>query len=444
MSAVRRNHQEPPSPHFAPLQAVEIEIGEQLPSLPAEVGSLGVPYAAAVCLVRLHGKPIGYLHIDLSCGSLDAEALAKRLQADLGEEIARHLRRDGLDGEQVLTAGGIAGPNPPPCVGSYDRLVEQAPSVSVVIPTRNRPDSAVIALRSLLRSRYPAERYEVIVVDNASGADAPFVLSEADASTGVPVRVVKERAPGGSNARNAGLRAAEGELVAFVDDDAVVDRYWLGSIVLAFGQGERVAAAAGLIVPREMETPAQLWFEGFVTTVRRFDSLLLDLREPPAESPLFPFAVGDLGSGQNMAFRRDVLIGIGGFDPALGTATPTLGGEDIDALLRVLLADYAVVYEPAAIVTHAQEREFAQVERRVWGYGVGLTACLTKAVLEHPRLVPDLLRKLPRGIAYALDSRSPKNEGKPEDYPRRWTRLELRGMLWGPVAYALARRGVRS
>ena len=341
----------------------------------------------------------------------------------------------------MLGAGGIQGPNPPPCVASYDSLLEQAPLVSVVIPTRNRPDSAVIALRSLLNSRYPGERYEVIVVDNASGADAPFVLSEADASTGVPVRVVKELAPGGSNARNAGLRAAEGEIVAFVDDDAVVDRYWLGSIVLTFGRGERVAAAAGLIVPREMETPAQVWFEGFVTTVRRFDSLLLDLREPPADLPLFPFAVGDLGSGQNMAFRRDVLLAIGGFDPALGTATPTLGGEDIDALLRVLLADHAVVYEPAAIVTHAQEREYAQVERRVWGYGVGLTACLTKAVLQHPRLLLDFLRKLPRGIAYALDSRSPKNEGKPEDYPRRWTRLELRGMLWGPVAYALARRG---
>jgi Glycosyltransferase like family 2 len=200
-----------------------------------------------------------------------------------------------------------------------------------------------------------------------------------------------------------------------------------------------VGGVAGMVVPREMETAPQVWFEGYASTIRRFDPVVLDLQAPPPDLPLFPFTVGDLGSGQNMAFRRRALAELGGFDSALGTATPTLGGEDVEAMLRVLLAGQRVVYEPAAIVRHAQEREFAAVERRVYGYGVGLTACLTKAVVANPALLRDLLPKLPHGFAYAVSPRSPKNRDKQKDFPARWTRLELRGMLMGPALYGLGR-----
>jgi glycosyltransferase involved in cell wall biosynthesis len=66
-----------------------------------------------------------------------------------------------------------------------------------------------------------------------------------------------------------------------------------------------------------------------------------------------------------------------------------------------------------------------------------------KVLGEHPRLLPELLRKLPRGLAYALSPRSAKNEGKPPDYPGRLTRLELRGMAYGPLAYRKSRRNRR-
>ena len=95
--------------------------------------------------------------------------------------------------------------------------------------------------------------------------------------------------------------------------------------------------------------------------------------------------------------------------------------------------------EPRAIVRHAHLRDFEQFERRVWGYGVGLSACLTKALVKHPGLILQLLRKLPMGLAYALSPRSPKNVDKPADYPGRLTRLELRGMAYGPLAYARSR-----
>ncbi len=428
------------------MRILDVELGEPLPALEEAGTNSTVRYEAALCLVRLHGSPLGSVQVELSPGGVDPERLARQIQAELGAEIDHHLQRDGLGPADILGAEGLRPVDRPPCVAPLDDLLQRAPTVSVVIPTRNRPASALETLHSVLRSNYPGDRYEVIVVDNGSGADERVTLSGVEAPGGVEVRLVTEASPGGANARNAGLDAATGDIVAFCDDDVLVDRDWLASLALALESGERVGGAAGLTLPRELETPAQVWYEGFASAVvRGFDTRILDRRDPPKDRPLFPFTIGDFGSGENFAFRRELLSELGGFDPALGTATPTHGGEDVEAMFRVLLADRQVIYAPRAIVRHAHQREFEQFERRVWGYGVGLSACLSKVLLEHPRLLPELLRKLPRGLVYALSPSSAKNEGKPADYPARLTRLELRGMAYGPIAYARSRiRGRRS
>jgi glycosyltransferase involved in cell wall biosynthesis len=194
-----------------------------------------------------------------------------------------------------------------------------------------------------------------------------------------------------------------------------------------------------MTLPGALETPAQRWVEGFGGRVRGFDICVFDLTDPPADQPLFPFTVGDLGAGRNMAFRRDLLIDQGGFDPALGPGTLAHDGDDIEALFRILLSGHQIVHDPAAIVWHAHPREYRELHQRVWGYGVGLTACLTKAIATHPRLLLDLMRKLPRGVAFALSSKSAKNVGRQRDFPSSLVRLELRGMAYGPIAYARSR-----
>lgn len=429
-------------PDFAPMRVLDVEVGEALPRL--EPGGEGeVAYGEALCLVRLHGAPLGSVRVELPAGGLEPALLAEAIQAELGPAIAEHLDGEGSGPPAALGAGGLRSEAPPACRAPLDDLRRRAPRVSVVIPTRNRPASALETLRSVLGSDYPHDRFEAIVVDNGSGADERVDVSATAAGTDVAVRLLAEPEPGGSNARNAGLHAASGEIVAFCDDDVLVDRDWLASLALAFDLDERVGGAAGLTLPRELETPAQVWYEGFASAERGFHRRVLDRRQPPPDRPLFPFTIGDLGSGENFAFRRQLLIDLGGFDPSLGTATATLGGEDVEAMLRVLLAGRQVVYEPRAIVRHAHQREFEQFERRVWGYGVGLTACLSKALVSHPSLLPELLRKLPGGLAYALSPSSAKNEGKPTDYPGRLTRLELRGMAYGPLAYARSRRARR-
>ena len=426
------------SPEFAPMRVLDLELGEPLPTLGVDATGGG----EALCLVRLHGAPLGTIRVEIPAAGLAPELLAQLVQAELGPAIERHLLDDGIDGAR-LDASGIQAGEHPPCRCAREALLAHAPQVSVVIPTRNRPASALETLHSVLQSDYPRDRLEVIVVDNGSGEDERVALGDLESADGATVRLLSEEAPGGSNARNAGLRAARGEIVAFTDDDVLVDSGWLASLVGVFEQDDRVGGAAGLTAPRELETPAQVWYEGFASAERGFERRVLDRRDPPADRPLFPFTIGDLGSGENFAFRRELLIELGGFDPGLGTATETLGGEDVEAMFRVLLADRKVVYEPAAIVRHAHQREFEQFERRVWGYGVGLTACLSKVLREHPRLLPELLRKLPGGLAYALSPSSAKNETKPADYPGRLTRLELRGMAYGPLAYARSRRRLR-
>jgi glycosyltransferase involved in cell wall biosynthesis/GT2 family glycosyltransferase len=438
MKVSERQRREPASPDFVPVRMDDVEIGAPLPALPAGDPRTGLSYGSSLCVVRLHGRPLGLIRVELPPEGLSAHALAARIQAELADEVGQHLSDDGLP-PSALDAGGIPGPEPPLCAIALGELLREAPSVSVVICTRDRPDSVKTTVRSILACRYPPERLEVIVVDNASRTDAVARLSQDDFEGEVPFRVVQEPAPGLSNARNKGVREATGEIVVFADDDVEVDRDWLAMLVAPFARGERVGATSGTTLPGALETPAQRWVEGFGGRVRGFETRVFDLLDPPADQPLFPFTVGDLGAGRNMAFRRDVLIEQGGFDPALGPGTLAHDGDDIEALLRVLLSERQVVHEPAAIVWHAHPRDYEELEQRVWGYGIGLTACLTKALITHPALLGDLLRKLPRGLAFALSSGSAKNAGRQADFPKALVRLELRGMAYGPIAYARSR-----
>lgn len=429
---------EPASPDFAPVRIDEVEIGSPLPELPPGATRAGRPFVASLCLVRLHGRPLGTVEVGLPPGGLPADALAARIEAELAEKIAEHLRHDGLGGER-LGAAGLRANGQPPCLAPREELLAAPPTVSVVICTRDRPESVRETLGSILACRYPAERWEAIVVDNAAEANASIDQLASELSGPVPVRVLHEPEAGLSNARNRGLRDAGGEITVFADDDVEVDRDWLTTLVAPFGRGERVGATSGMTLPGALETPAQRWTEGFGGRARDFDARVFDLDAPPDDRPLFPFTVGDLGAGRNMAFRRELLTDLGGFDPALGPGTLAHDGDDIEALLRVLLAGHAIVHDPAAIVWHAHPSEYPELRDRVWGYGIGLTACLTKAIGDRPSLLIDLVRKLPRGLAFALSPRSAKNLGRQRDFPRSLVRRELLGMAYGPLAYARSR-----
>jgi O-antigen biosynthesis protein len=443
---MRRSRPDPASPGFSPASVEEIELSAPLPNLSGRETAAGTPFGSALCLVRLHGRPLGLIEAGLPSGGIDPGALADLVQAELGEAVERHLSEDGLP-LATVTADGIAAPEAPRCTVAREALLDRAPRASVVIVTRGRPQRVLRTARSIAAGSYPKDRYEVIVVDTPEQGTPPLSFEPDALGESLPLRVLVEPEPGISRARNAGLREASGEFVVFADDDVDVDRDWLASLIAGFGLGDRVDAVSGPTLPDTLQTPAEYWFQGFGGLVRGFETRVYSLDDRPPDQPLFPFVPGALGSGRVMAFRRDRLRDLGGFDPALGPPTPTLAGEDIEALLRVLLAGGQVVHEPAALVRHAHPRDYRTLRRRAWGYGLGLSACLTKSVIDHPGLLPELLRKLPRGIAFALSPHSEKNAGRRRDYPSELIWRERAGLACGPLAYTRSRwqhRGERN
>jgi O-antigen biosynthesis protein len=430
---------EPPSPGFAPVRIKDIELSAPLPALPRDETVDGIPFRSCFCLVRLHGRPLGTLEIALPESGLPPEQLAEQINRELGAEIAAHLREDDLPPTE-LSAAGLPGPDVPACVAGREAVLDDAPSISIVIVTRGRPERVRQTVRSILDCRYPRDRQETIIVDTPEDGEEPLSFGAEDFPADADVRVVVEPEPGISRARNRGLREANGEIVVFADDDVDVDENWLATLIAAFDRGPRVDAVSGPTLPGALETPTERWFEGFGGLQRGFETRLYDLAQPPRDQPLFPFTPGAFGSGRSMAFRRDPFRALGGFDPVLGPPTPTLAGEDIEALLHVVLAGRQVVHEPAALVWHAHPREYGMLRRRMWGYGLGLSACVTKSIADNPRLLPLLLRKLPGGLAFALSPKSDKNKNRQGDYPRELIRLELAGLACGPFAYVRSRR----
>jgi O-antigen biosynthesis protein len=314
--------------------------------------------------------------------------------------------------------------------------------VTVVVATRDRPDLLRECLESILTS--VGVQFDVVVVDNAPSSDSTARMLAAEYGAEPRLTVVREDVPGLGRAHNRALAIARGDVVAFTDDDVLVDQHWLARVVAAFRGDPEVGCVTGRIDALALDTPAQRWLESYAGygkggERRRFD---LDANRPA--DPLFPYTAGSFGSGANMAFRTAVLRSIGGFDELLGAGTRSRGGDDLAAFFAVVNAGHRLVYEPAAIVHHRHAADYDALRRGVFGYGVGLTAYLTKTVFDRPESGLAMLRRLPAGIRHAFDPRSPKNERRAADFPAELRWLERAGMVAGPALYARCRWGARS
>lgn len=251
---------------------------------------------------------------------------------------------------------------------------EPMPSCSVVVCTHRRPHY-VPTLLAALAELDPAPT-EIIVVDNDPG--------EADCREQVAAlgaRYVREDRRGLDNARNAGVRAARGDIVVFTDDDCVPSRGWLKPLATGFDRGE-VAALTGPAFPFLLDTPARVRVEEHSSLSRGIHGLSFDWRSiTPAQS-------GVVGVGANMAIRRDLLLELGPepFPPELDAGTPTESGGDT-ALFAALLADgRRIVYDPDMFVQHQHRPDWPALEKAIRGYGIGLSAALSKLVLEDGEL----------------------------------------------------------
>jgi glycosyltransferase involved in cell wall biosynthesis len=429
------------SPGFSPLLVMDAELAGPLPA----VAGTGQPRRAWV-LVRLHSEPVGVDVIPVGPAGLTPGQLGALLWPAVREPVTARFGAAGLAAPGGLTGAGLsADPAAWPFLQRRAAALDAAPLISAVVCTRGRPARLRTCLRALSKQEYPA--FEVVVVDNAAADDVVRDLVGAGQGDpgqgGPPLRYVAEPRPGLSWARNAGIAAARGEIIAFLDDDEEPDRHWLAGLATGFARGDDIGCVSGLVVPARLDTPAQELFErlGGHCKGRGCSPAVFSGRGP--QSPLYPLP--PFGVGANMAFRRAALARIGGFDNALGAGTPTCAGEDTLALTLLLLSGYRVAYEPAALMRHDHREDLGGLRRQLHGYGIGLTAYYTALLRHRPAALAGLLRLIPAAAGYLRDGTGQASPG-PAAAPvlPRGFRRQRWWMLTGPAAYlrSLARQSL--
>ncbi len=383
----------------------DLELAAGVPSLNFEPR-----YSWAQLLVRNHGRPVGWVRVARGAGRpVPATTVLEAVVDQAGKQLRPLL---------------------------FHRTIGEAPvldPVSVIVCTRDRPELLDGCLSALREQDHP--QYEVIVVDNAPTRDDTARVAERHGAT-----LVREPRPGLDWARNRGLAAARHDLVAYTDDDARPDPGWLTALARRFDE-PGVQAVTGLVTPLELDTRAQLLFEevyggmGKGFTARRVEGRAL---EPAARLAAWRFGVG-----ANMAFRREALERLGGFDTALDVGTPSHGGGDLDMFYRMLASGHVLAYEPGALVRHRHRREMSELRRQLrddgrafgvylikrWQAGDAPRGALLRFAFGH--WVPWLFGRIAVGLIGR--HRLP--------LPLLWASLQ--GALGAPVAWVFTRRSDR-
>jgi GT2 family glycosyltransferase len=235
------------------------------------------------------------------------------------------------------------------------------PTISVVVPTRNRPQHALDCAKSILAT---AGFIELVIVDQS---DNPQTREALATLRDERLRYVHSTLRGATNGRNVGIENSRGHVVAFTDDDCRVAADWISSIASIFRADPEIGIVCGRVtVPLEMQQ------QGFAA---EFEPVVREWQNR------FPAPGTDWGITANFAVRRAVFDQVGKFDPMLGPGAPLLCGEEPDILFRVLRAGLKVVNASEAQVEHLGIRAHGEETRALWDtYTAGTAAALFKHV----------------------------------------------------------------
>ena len=388
----------------------DIEVTQPFPTISLSENNTGL-----ALILRRKDRPIGFVMQALPEKSvLASDELTQIITKEVGKKILEESLKEEL---KVKTAN-----------------LADFPSLTVAICTKDRPDNLTRCLNSLLKLQEKSY-FEILVVDNA-----PSDQRTQDVVAALPtVRYVREPKPGLDFARNLAISAATGEILAYIDDDVVVDRQWLDGLKEAWGENPDASAFTGLILPFELNTEAQILFELAGGFRRGFEKIRYGQVLPGNE--LYPCGSGIFGAGCNMAFRRDMLIKLGGFDEALDTGAPLPGGGDLDIFYRVIRAGYVLVYEPRYLIYHQHRRETAKLRHQYWTWGLGLMAFIIKSYQSDLPQRKNLRRLILWWFQYEFDRLKQSIKGK-HPLPISMLLAELWGGivgLWGEYPRSVKR-----
>lgn len=223
------------------------------------------------------------------------------------------------------------------------------PLISVIVPTYDRPWPLAACLRALIAQDYPAERYEVIIVDDGSPTSPAALIAEL--GDRVAVRLISQTRRGPAAARNAGAAAARGQILAFTDDDCRPHTGWLRAL-----RGRLAAAPNALVGGRTINAlPENRYAEASQLLV----GFIYDYFNRPGRPHFF--------TSNNIAMPRERFLAVGGFDASY----PRAAAEDRDFCDRWQLAGNPVVYAPEAVIDHAHALTLRRFWRQHFNYGRG-------------------------------------------------------------------------
>jgi GT2 family glycosyltransferase len=397
----------------------------------------GIKADKAWALVRLFGEPLGLDALSIPAEGLSSEAAEALILGHRSVLLAEHLRVNVQGTDPAAIRDALRTTKDTAFSRAHAEFVGRAQRCSVVVCTRDRPDDLSRCLKSLTTQDHL--NFAVWVVDNAPTNESTRQVADSFSSD-LDIRYVVEPRPGLSRARNAALgEALEGDLVAWLDDDEVADSQWLSELARAFDERPEVVAASGAVIPAELVTSAQSWFEQFGGHSKG-RGFTVDEFSPTTwrrQHPLYPLP--PFGVGANMAFRTDALRSSAGFDEALGAGTPAQAGEDTRMFTDLLLAGGTVLYWPSAITRHFHRRDLDGLRRQIRGYGSGLTGFYTASVLARPSTAISLCRLAPRALLDLFSPDSLRVATLEDDFPRDLLAENRRGLAAGPWLYMRGR-----
>lgn len=238
------------------------------------------------------------------------------------------------------------------------------PDLSIVIATRNRKDSLQRLLTSLAACEIRSGKsIEVLVVDNGSGDGTDALVAQQIARSPWTLRYLSEPKTGVCRARNLGIQEAMAPLVAFTDDDCVAEPQWMQTVMDTLDKHSHIDGLFGRVLP----------LDG-----RAIDATTVAVKPDPKPReftwPDSPF----VGHGNNMAFRRQALIDVGGFDVQFGPGAPLIAAEDMELTYRLMRSGFRLRYEPEVVLKHAQRDSDEAMLTAHRTNAVGLGAALAR------------------------------------------------------------------
>jgi glycosyltransferase involved in cell wall biosynthesis len=238
--------------------------------------------------------------------------------------------------------------------------------VSVIVCTHNRAHRLEQTLNSLQQMTVPVDvPWELVIVDNNSSDNTQEIIDAFASKSSLNVKYVFERHQGVSRTRNTGLHASSGNIIAFTDDDCIVDRHWIETISKEFQSDESIAGIGGrVLLYNKMDRPVSIRVQERREELSSIYRLL------------------KLFIGCNMAFVRPVFDEVGIFDTDFGVGARFASSEDLDFLYRAYKKRFKVIYSPDVLVYHNHgRRSDEQINSLMRGYAIGRGAFYCKYFL---------------------------------------------------------------